>query len=180
MVWQLLKVCAALGGVISRIQSFCARLSESGRPCRLSTNRHQRGRGRAVPLEIKKKKHNCRWAWEDASRPHTHTRTHTHAHKRFAEVVIYRMLCSMIKNNCSAAVCAQWCKVTWYCPTALFCISWTGPCRRSTNTCQVRHTPSHRMSKGPKINTLIFKSKWGFYSWKSLCLQCFCCHPPTY
>lgn len=89
-----------------------ARLSESGRPCCLSTNRHQRGWGHAVPLQIQ---HTTADELEMTLTPAcaftlTHTLADTYCactHTRFAEVGIYTMLCSMIKNNCSAAVCAQ-------------------------------------------------------------------------
>ncbi len=150
--------------------AFLPRLSKLGRPCRLSPNRHQRGRGHAVPLQTQNTiaDEPQKTITLTCTFTHTHTltckcilwvywRVHTNTHtgkyilcvqmKRFAEAGIYTMLCSMIKNNCSTAVCAQWCKVTWYCPTALFCMSWTGPCRQSPNTCQVTHTQSQKLMR---------------------------------
>lgn len=106
-------------------------------------------------------------------RRHTFTDTHTLAdnvlsvcvcvcaHERFAEVGIYIMLCSMIKNNCSAAVCTQWCKVTWYCPTALFCMSWTGPYRESPNT----HTRKYSYPTSMHTDTHTATNKNSYVYW---------------
>lgn len=135
------------------------RLSESDRPCCLCTNRHQRGWGHAVLLQTL---HTIADELVKTLTPHTLVHTYCAcAHKRFAEVGIYTMLCSMIKNNCSPAVCAQWCKVTRYCPTALFCMSWTGPCRPSQTHAKLhthRHKHSHTHSQ--RHTNAVTKIKW--------------------